>query len=301
MDDRRFDAIAKGLAAGTKRRTLLKGLLGLGGVAVAGSMGLEGESEAARRPTPTTRVRTCPGGQVWNGSACVCLAGTMCGAECCGVGGVCCDDACCYGVCFGEELCCPSSSEYCPSTGECCPPGRRCCPDYGCLAPGQCCTAEDCAPDVCASVICNSIQICEYTVNCNLGGAEACCGPGQVCRAEGDCCTPTCSSGVCGGGDGCGGTCGCPDDKICSQGSCVCPPATMECGDGVCRPCCAYDNQSSECAATQGGDASCWACFGPDGPGTPARACGPWGGGCIVNGTGGTCGPEDHKCHPIPA
>jgi len=36
MDDRRFDAFAKSLASGTNRRKLLKGLLGFGGIAVAG-------------------------------------------------------------------------------------------------------------------------------------------------------------------------------------------------------------------------------------------------------------------------
>jgi hypothetical protein len=302
MDDRRFDAIAKSLAAGTSRRSLLKGILGLGGAAAVGSLGLERESEAARRPTPTPSVRNCPAGQVWNGRTCVCLAGPTCGAECCGVGGTCCDGACCYGVCFGEELCCPSSSEYCPSAGECCPPGRRCCPDYGCLLPGQCCTIDDCATDICATLICNAQHICEYTVNCTLGGAENCCGPGQVCPDHGFCCTPTCASGSCGSDNGCEGVCSCTEDKICDLGSCVCPSGTMQCSDGVCRPCCVYDNQSVECATTQGGDAGCWACFGPDGPGTPARACGPWSGGCPLSGGGsGYCDSEDHFCYPNPA
>ena len=37
MDDRRFDSFAKALAEGKSRRTVLKGLLGLGGAALAGS------------------------------------------------------------------------------------------------------------------------------------------------------------------------------------------------------------------------------------------------------------------------
>ena len=36
MDDRRFDALVKSVAAGGSRRAVLKGLLGLGGVALAG-------------------------------------------------------------------------------------------------------------------------------------------------------------------------------------------------------------------------------------------------------------------------
>lgn len=37
MDDRRFDALARGLAAGRDRRSLLTTLLGLGAVAVTGA------------------------------------------------------------------------------------------------------------------------------------------------------------------------------------------------------------------------------------------------------------------------
>src|SRR5215211_2559925 len=33
-------------------------------------------------------------------------------------------------------------------------------------------------------------------------------------------CTPTCSPTTCGGGDGCGGTCGCPVGSICHNGLC---------------------------------------------------------------------------------
>lgn len=36
MDDRRFDTIARNLASATSRRALLRGFLGLGGVAAAG-------------------------------------------------------------------------------------------------------------------------------------------------------------------------------------------------------------------------------------------------------------------------
>src|SRR5690606_39935265 len=118
-----------------------EGLLGLGGAAVAGSTVLD--TEAARRPAPTPRPPSCPGQQTWNGSECVCPAGSdTCGPDCCPTGvAQCCDQACCYGVCYGEELCCPTGGEFCPVTGgECCPEGWTCCPDYGCLAPGLCCT-----------------------------------------------------------------------------------------------------------------------------------------------------------------
>jgi hypothetical protein len=285
MDDRRFDALARSLASGSNRRQLLKGLLGIGGAVAASAVAPD--VEAARRPTPTPRPVSCPGIQIPCGADCCCPAGhSKCGPDCCPDGQAeCCDNACCYGTCHGEELCCPNGSRLC---------------DGVCLSNDRCCTADDCSTGVCATVQCTSDHTCLYTEDCTLGGAEACCFEGQVCLENGACCTPTCNGASCGGDDGCGGTCPCPDDKICNQGSCVCPAATMLCPDGVCRPCCEYDNQSDECASTQGGDASCWACFGPDGPGTPARACGPWTGGCIVNGVGGTCG-EDHICHPNPA
>ena len=61
MDDRRFDALVKSVAAGTSRRAVLKGLLGLGGVAVAGGALLDDDAQAARRPTPTPKPPTCPG------------------------------------------------------------------------------------------------------------------------------------------------------------------------------------------------------------------------------------------------
>ena len=57
MDDRRFDSLVKALAEGKNRRSVLKGLLGLGGAALVGSTVLEADSEAARRPTPTPASR----------------------------------------------------------------------------------------------------------------------------------------------------------------------------------------------------------------------------------------------------
>jgi hypothetical protein len=71
MDDQRFDSIARKLASSTSRRAALKGLLGIGGVAVAGLAG-SGQTDAARRgfsgpsfsltPTPicVANGNTCP-------------------------------------------------------------------------------------------------------------------------------------------------------------------------------------------------------------------------------------------------
>src|SRR5262245_7755957 len=129
MDDRRFDSIVKSLASGASRRSVLKGILGLSGVAVAGSALLPEESDAARRPTnPTPTPVKCPGQQIASGVQCVCPAGlSKCGPDCCNPAGIgtahseCCDNACCHGHCYGEELCCPTGRTFCESTGECCP------------------------------------------------------------------------------------------------------------------------------------------------------------------------------------
>lgn len=248
MDDRRFDALARSLASASNRRQVLKGLLGLGGVTAAGA--IAPGADAARRPAPTPKPPSCPGQQTWQNGACTCPPNTTgCGPDCCPAGAQCCDNACCYGLCYGEELCCPSSQEWCDVTGECCPPGAICCPGVGCRAPE-------------------------------------------------DCCLPSCDGSTC-GSDGCDGTCSCAGDRICSRESCVCPSGTMECPDGLCKQCCEFSNQSEECASTQGGDASCWACFSTA-PETPLRLCGPWAGGCTTSEgiPGGTCGPEDHICYP---
>ena len=62
MDDRRFDSLTRALAQGTSRRTLIKGLLGLGGIAAAGVVVRnEGPAEAAVRRTPTPTPVRCPG------------------------------------------------------------------------------------------------------------------------------------------------------------------------------------------------------------------------------------------------
>jgi hypothetical protein len=60
MEDKRFDSIARQLGSGSSRRSVLKGLLGIGGVATVGLID-HGQTEAARRgyagpfgpPTPT--------------------------------------------------------------------------------------------------------------------------------------------------------------------------------------------------------------------------------------------------------
>ena len=156
MDDRRFDSLAKAVASGASRRSVLKGILGLGGAALAGGVLLDGDTDAARRPTPTPKPVKCPGNQVPVGGVCTCpgTAPYKCGPACCtGQPGdapspthtECCDNACCHGTCYGEELCCPTN----PGPGET-PPLAELCLETNqcCLAPDFCCNIDGCCSTV---------------------------------------------------------------------------------------------------------------------------------------------------------
>src|SRR5690349_12347825 len=85
MDDRRFDSLVRSLASGASRRTVLKGLLGLGGAALVGTAALDRDSDAAPRPTPSPTPIKCPGKQTNVGGVCTCPASApnKCGPACC--------------------------------------------------------------------------------------------------------------------------------------------------------------------------------------------------------------------------
>ena len=141
MDDRRFDKLARTIGQGRTRRHLLAGLLGTGGALATRRV------EGARRPAGNPQPRTCPGNQYWNGTTCLCPAGTTkCGSDCCPNGqSVCCDGACCQGECYGEELCCEAGSSVCH--------GAACCAaEEICLTDGGCCTPRTCGAEPPASL-----------------------------------------------------------------------------------------------------------------------------------------------------
>jgi hypothetical protein len=240
MEDRRFDSLVRSLAVGRNRRTVLKALLGLGGVVAGASIA---ETDAARRPanTPTPNPK-CPGQQTVVGGVCTCPPGApnKCGPACCtGTPGdpitathtECCDNACCHGACYREELCCPYPREFCPVTGQCCPEGWRCCPDYGCIAPDQCCLDDDCPFRDCFAASCNAQHVCAYGDDClnaeNCCEADACfrsyCqGDGACAEAIFDCRTAT----------GC-----CGDDGVClDNGACCASPLEYCAISGECCP-----------------------------------------------------------------
>ncbi len=297
MDERRFDAIARKLALASNRRRVLRGLLGIGGIAAATSFD---RAEAARRPTPTPRPVRCPGSQTWNGSVCACADGKeSCGAECCTPGvSECCDNACCVGSCYGDGRCCPASSIVC--NGQCrdwdcctdddCPTGSHCHPESHVCQCEPDCTGKTCGDDGCGE----SCGSCPEQQTCS-DGACACitghlCADGVChrCCADSDCtgndvcnleshicqCTADCTGKVC-GDNGCGESCGtCPEGQACTTGgTCACASGAL-CSDGVCHDCCA----DADCAASLGGVAECWKCV--------QDTCGYYSGFC----SGGVCG-----------
>jgi hypothetical protein len=248
MEDLRFDSLVKAVAMGASRRRVLKGLLGLGGVSLIGSATLGDGAEAARRPTPTPKPPTCPGRQIWQNGQCVCPgdAPEKCGPACCTGDSIeapnpghseCCDNACCFGTCYGEELCCPTNqivsggqllppiATYCEATNECCYAPNVCCGDAGC------CSAEQCASGSCCPV---------GTAACGVED-PVCCDP-ERCTAGGQCC----------GGDEliCGDEC-CTEDRCLPEVGC-CPEGTIACGGACCDAEVYFCNEYSQCECLPG-------------------------------------------------
>lgn len=230
MDNRRFDYLTKALASQTSRRQALKGVLGLGAATVTGGVANEATS-AARRPTPTPKPVSCPGSQVWTGSACVCPEGrSACGPACCDSPAACCDNACCPGgtVCIGEEICCPAEAMcggVCCLSGTCL--GGVCC-DAAFVCGDTCCTAEgfQCCGDACQQ--CCSDRDCAVSEYCSESGQ---CISG--CNEDSDCAALTtgCIHGACQNNS-------CVAIDSCETGSC--------CGS-VCLDC---QSQSTFCLAS---------------------------------------------------
>lgn len=266
MDDRRFDSLVKAWAQNTSRRSVLKGMLGLGGGVFAGGLLRSGDAGAARRSTPTPTANKCPGLQSWNGSQCACppTAPNICGPACCtGQPGdshtptytECCDGACCAGTCFGEEQCCPTN----PGPGEQPPThqvcetldGTLCCP-YG----GDCCSIDGCCGTVCVG---------------GPDGRSYCCAESDVCAggpaSSGLCCTGSTPLG-CQCGTDANACIGDSLDDCCSDEDCsadgpfdcrsvACDPETHTCvrtpNDAACGPCGICDAAGQCSAGTCGG------------------------------------------------
>lgn len=253
MDDRRFDSLAKSLATGVKRRSVIKSVLGLGAAALGGST--IASVDAARRPAPAPKPISCPGQQHWDTTnGCICPNGnTKCGPDCCPDGmATCCDNACCYGVCYGEELCC-DTTQWCDLTGECCGAGEVCCGIQGCIPAGDI--------ECCADAECGENQYCDSANQCACNEGAVPCGDSCI---VGQCCTT----------DDCG------EGQVCAGGGCF-TPCTYDNGNYSCPQCDAWQclvylvDNSSFCVAL--GAAECDHGMCPNGSycvhGTCMQAC----------------------------
>lgn len=235
MDGQRFDAIARGLASGVSRRSLLSGVAAGIGAAVTGWFGRDGV-EAARRCRKAGEICRKPGDccsdfcgpkdSTGRQRCDVCSDGaSTCGdVGCCPSGSTCVDGECCANAC-GDSCC--GAGESCVD-GGCCPTENVC--------NGQFCCAETsiCTVDVC----CASDDVC------SAGGKTFCCGAGNACDANG--CVAQCELGSCASTGDCG------PDQACCGGCCVeidsddrnCGGCGVDCGisqidpDGRRNACC---------------------------------------------------------------
>ncbi|MCA9859779.1 MAG: hypothetical protein KC438_08660, partial [Thermomicrobiales bacterium] len=266
MDNRRFDSLVKGLAAGASRRTLIKGVLGLGGGVALGGTLLESGTEAAARPTPTPKPVRCPGNQIVVNGQCTCPAGlSACGPDCCNTSvpkgtqpySECCDNACCFGHCYGEELCCPWPRVFCEVNQECCSGEQnQCCGSEGCCATAccpaadgsalccegdtpKCCAGDTCIPEsgCCSDEECPGCQTCQGHIcvddNTQCAGcldcANAQCVTNNANCADGNACTQD----ICATDGNCSNPFYCSSDSCCDDGN-ACTHNVCDTGSGVC-------------------------------------------------------------------
>lgn len=203
MDDRSFDALAKGLAQGRNRRSLLKGLLGFGGAAVAGTL-VVSDSDAARRgyPGPLPKPTVAPGPPPCNDQNCYGCRECVNGVCTPNPGELCYNhtDQCLTSVCNADGGC--SYPFDCRVGIDCCNAGASCN-----RSTGQC----ECLPGTCCGVNCPGCQECEngacvrkpancydHTDQClaSVCDADGGCSYPFDCRVRAGCCTggTTCSS-----------------------------------------------------------------------------------------------------------
>lgn len=176
MDDRRFDAFTRGLGQGASRRALLKGLLGIGGVATAGAV--LHDAEAARRgytgpptfgPSPTATAPSVP--TPTNTSVPATRTPTPTPTitpNPCGPSGVCCS----------SDDDCRAIPTYCESTQQYPLLWRY----YLCSSPGVC----ELTAHVCANAGHNcEIDVCGDQTDCAVVDVQ----PGQMGSQGAVCCT----------------------------------------------------------------------------------------------------------------
>ena len=250
MDGQRFDRLTKSLATGASRRSVLKGLLGLGGAAAVATV-LPDDTDARRSsititpPPPTTTPAPCrPGFEpcTTNVTGCCAVCGgstpVTCGLECCASADQCCDGECCAAgsACLtkafpkgnqAEETCCPIFQT---CDNQCCdgtcfdPTGgpqqtgfdRACCPAASTYCPGSGAFADQ---GLCCS---GATPDC-----CNRDGEPICINGDAQCCTNGDCddSPSTCQVGIC------------PRENLACSLETICSPDQL-CCDGICGACC---------------------------------------------------------------
>lgn len=271
MDGNRFDQISKLIGAGASRRSILKGLLGLSGAAVAASArpsGADARTIGSRPtiPPPSEPVCTpghqfcggegaafcCPPGRCFDGRCCPDDETEGCGDSCCPVGQcttsgaccatghpcgtICCPDGSSCGRNGNTDICCGGSVGGVPCGYECCPTAEQCC-DLECCPPGSICIGEAlcCPPDlICGTVCCNGPgrQCCDEI--CLQTGQ--CCGDGDCQHSPSTCQTAFCDNDhVCQLSDPCAGA---APGTVCCGGACIHLGSTSHCRfcDEACAP-----------------------------------------------------------------
>ncbi len=267
MDDQRFDRLTRSLAAGASRRSLIRGLLGLGGAAVSGAIV---SNSADARGGSVTRITTPPPPACRTGQS-------ICGSGCCPTGrcsnGFCCNtagqercgslDACCDpGECLKNGSCCSAGEDRCHNEDLCCPSGTcsrigntdACCPASNLVSrSGECC---DIVQRNCDTDCCRPDELCLTRVFSGQGlPEETCCPTALTC--DNQCCTGECYDPS--GAMKPSGTSFDPDQlalACCPAGFEVCanPDGTRACIDPAIQ-CCGVD----DCVAG-GLDADCVTC-----------------------------------------
>ena len=242
MDDRRFDRLARTLAAGDTRRAALRLLGGAALAAGLARLGLAADEAAADDRDASCRgsCDRCTGdGQCCSGrcreGACRCKPRGACKV----------DRACCSGRCRRDGTCKPAEATACgrgdPSDGE------DCVPTDGNCTPGgtpQCCDGDECVGDTAEGGVC--LPLCEGgTTRCGTECVDLQTDPNNC----GGCGKQPCLSGGCKNGECCAtGTCGsltCPA----TADNCAVGGTTLSCGGGSVSCYCTNANGASKCGS----------------------------------------------------